>query len=171
VKGAPLQIKPNEMVWGDNAKETRDNILAMYKVPGLVVGLTEGLSGDNMKWAMIQFYDMALNPLAHMMGQALSEKLCPLYDEQLRCWYEEFTPNYPEHREATIKTDLVACAITPNEIRVMRGREPLPYAWADEPVRPVNMEQAGHPLGGEHTNPQDKPTKPKPQQPGTSDES
>lgn len=168
VKATPLSIKPNEMVWGESAMETRDNILGAFHVPPGIVALSPTNPEDRAT-----FCGEALNPLASFLGQVVSEKLCPLYDKGkrgLRLWYEDFVPNDPEHLEETIKTDLMCGAITPNEVRILRGREPYPEDWADRPVLPVNMAPLTLPAGGPHQDPNTLLPPNLPEQPRTNNE-
>lgn len=151
VKATPLSLKPNEMVWGENALETRSNILAGYNVPPGIVAAEPTTPEDR-----VTFCHEALNPLASFLGQTVSEKLCPLFStdkRQVRYWYEDFVPDDPTHLEQTIKTDLLCGAVTPNEVRILRGRQPYPYDWADSPVLPVNMAPLSSAQGGAHQDP------------------
>lgn len=145
----PLTLKPNEMVWGENADETARNLLAAFDVPW-TVGI--GSASDE---EMVQFLSGAVDPVCSLFGQVLSEKLCPFYapSRSLRIWWEDFVPDDPAHLEETIKTDLMCGAITPNEVRILRGRQPYPEAWADRPVLPVNMAPLTTPQGGQHQDP------------------
>ncbi len=147
VKVSPLSLRPDEMVWGENAKETALNTLAALDVP-YSVAVNEANEQDQ-----IRFCSQALNPLVSLLGQVISEKLCPLYAPDLQVWWEDFVPDNPAWLEETIKTDLMCGAITPNEVRILRGRQPYPEAWADRPVLPVNMAPLTTPQGGQHQDP------------------
>lgn len=158
VKVIPLSIEPNQMVFGETSKETRDNILAAYGVPPLIAGIMEGMSYGSITAAQAGFMAFCINPLLSFLGQVLTEKLAWKYDASLRIWWEDMTPDDPAQVEREIKTDLVGCAISPNEIRMKRGREPWPYSWADLPVRPVNMAPGSLPGGGAHQEPDGLPS-------------
>lgn len=155
VKASPLTLTANEMVFGETAKETRDNILALFGVPPVVAGIMDGLTYGSLVAAMQGFYTLTINPLFRFIGQNLTEKLARIYDPNLRVWWEDATPEDPDLREKQLATDLLAGAITPNEIRLMRGRQPYPddYVIGNDPVFPVNMTTANMlPLGGDSTN-------------------
>jgi len=155
VKIIPLSIQPNQMVFGETGAETRDNILDAFAVPRSNGHKTK----DEAIAGMTCFCFYALNPMAEFLGQVVTEKLAWRYDRNLKVWWEHFQPYDPEQIEREIKTDLLAMAITPNEIRNCRGREPLPYGWANKPISPSNMQRQGeNGQGGEH----DKDSKNKP---------
>lgn len=140
VKVSPLTLKPNEMVFGDTAKETRDNILALFGVPAIIAGLSENLTAGGHTAAQNCFCTQTINPFFRFLGQALTEKLARAFDESLRVWWEDATPEDPTIRENQIKTDLMAGAITVDEIRLLRGRQPYPEGgWGNYAPVPVNM--------------------------------
>lgn len=166
----PLQIKPAEMLWGESSSETRKNILAAYKVPEAVAALSDRMTYGSLRAAYFQFYSSAVNPTLRYFASVLSEKLCPLYSDNLRCWWEDQTPHDPEILERQIQTDLMGACLTINEQRALRGREPFPWDWADRPLAPVNMASVSEsgPFGGA-SDPQLPTAEPK--QPRISDES
>jgi HK97 family phage portal protein len=152
----PLVLKPNEMVFGETAQETRDNICNAYGVPVELVDL----KGDTLK-AESAFYSQTINPLCHFLGQVVSEKVGSRYEGQPRIWWEQFTVNDPEQINQNHKVDLLCGALTPNERRIAMGRQPYDGKWkafGDAPFLPVNMQSGSLPGGGDHTNlPGDKP--------------
>lgn len=173
VKVTPLNLKVNEMVFGDTAKETRDNLLSLFGVPPVIAGIMEGLTYGSLAAAQAGFYSLTICPLLRFYGQVITEKLARLYDLDLRVWWEDMTPADPQLVEEQIKTDLLAGAITVDEIRLMRGRQPYPEGgWGDNAVVPVNMtvvpidkpfpvnqanqgaanDKPGMPLGGDSTD-------------------
>lgn len=154
VTAKPLTIVPNQMVFGDTADKTRDNILAAYKVPHVVAGISDKMTYGSIMAAMQSFCSFCLAPKFSFMGQVLTEKLAqPYYGYEgtsLRIWFEDKTPDDPATRDNEIKTSLLCGAITPNEVRALYGREPLPYDWADMAVMPVNMQPGSLSQGGAH---------------------
>lgn len=135
----PLSLGINQMLFGETATETRDNILSLFGVPASVVGLSRDMTYGSLMASYISFMQMTVNPLLRYMGQVLTEKVAKLYDDSLRVWWEDITPQDPELTEKQIQTDLMCGAITPNEVRLMRGREPYPDTWGDQPIIPMNM--------------------------------
>lgn len=123
-KVKPLLTSPREFDYCESADQLRDNILAAYKIPTTAIGLGDGLSAQTITAADNLVCARAINPLCRQLGMVLTEKLAPLYGDDLRLWWDDSTPNDPEMVEKQIKTDLSAMAISPNEIRQLRGREP-----------------------------------------------
>ena len=94
------------------------------------------------------FMQQTINPILRYFGQVITEKVARNYDDSLKVWWEDITPHDPELVEKQIQTDLMCGAITPNEVRIMRGRQPYPTEWGNTPILPVNV--ASSPMGGEH---------------------
>jgi HK97 family phage portal protein len=149
VKVNPISILPNQMVFGDTAERTRDNILAAYAVPSIVAGIMKGATYGSILAAQTGFYAFCINPILRFLGQVLTEKLARLYDPNLRVWWEDFTPIDPAQRNADIKTMGMFGAITPDEVRIQNGFEPWGDEWGTTPLIPANMisQDSGGPGG------------------------
>lgn len=153
----PLTIVPNQMVFGETAEETRDNILAAFKVPHIVAGISKNMTNGSILAAQTGFMAFSVNPRCKFLGQVVTEKLanpCYSYDNvTVRVWFEDQTPENPQLRENILKTDLLYGARTTNEVRVLRGLEPYDPSivpWANTPLLPVNVAPGTLPGGGEH---------------------
>jgi HK97 family phage portal protein len=158
VKVIPLSLSPNLMLFGETATETRNNILAAFHVPPPSAGLMDGVSAESFEVARQGLCEGALNPRVTFLADVISEKVCPLYRSPapIRCWWESFVPVDQAKIESQIKTDLIAGAITPDEIRQLRGREPFNEPWSRRPLMPVNMAPLALPGGGDHVPPGDQ---------------
>ncbi len=152
VKVIPLSLKPNEMVFGDTAEMTRDNILAAFGVPSVVAGLMNGMTQGSSLAAQMGFYAFCINPILRFLGQLLTEKLARLYDPKLRVWWEDYTPIDPNQRNQDIKTQGLYGAISRNEIRIQFGYEPWDDPQYDKPILPAYLANQGEGLGG-HDDP------------------
>lgn len=144
----PLSLGINQMLFGETATEIRDNLLALFGVPASAAGLSKDMTYGSVMASHAGFMQQTINPLLRYFGQVITEKVARRYDDSLKVWWEDITPHDPELIEKQIQTDLMCGAITPNEVRVMRGREPYPTTWGDTPVLPVNV--ASSPMGGQH---------------------
>ena len=144
----PLSLGINQMLFGETATEIRDNLLALFGVPASAAGLSKDMTYGSVMASHAGFMQQTINPLLRYFGQVITEKVARRYDESLKVWWEDITPHDPELIEKQIQTDLMCGAITPNEVRVMRGREPYPTMWGDTPILPVNV--ASSPMGGQH---------------------
>ncbi len=166
MKVKPLTIEPNKMLFGPVGDQMRDNILGLFGVPVAMVNSTNMTYGGQ-RAAQYGFYSETVNPKLHFLGQVITEKLAWRYDSTLRVWWEDKSPSDPEVLDKRITTAGMFGAITPNQIRNLYGWEPLPYAWADQPVLPANMQATG-PMGG--ANASGKPPKPGTPSPHVSEE-
>lgn len=134
-----LQLSHDELGFCQSSDQLRDNTLALFHVPPPCVGVTHEMTYGSVRASMASLYTGAINPLFHFFGQHVTEKLAqPRYDRRLRVWWEDRTPTDPELREKSLMTDLSYGAKTMNEVRALRGDEPYPYAWANEPWMPMN---------------------------------
>ena len=150
VKVIPLTIKPNEMIFGQTSREMRDYIFAAFGIPTSLL-FDDGPSTYGSKGAARYVYhDQCVNPLRRFFSQVINEKLCPLYkgSSPVKVWWKDSLPLDPVTLEKAIQTDLMAGAISRNEIRVLRGREPWDDPEFDKPVLPANMVTT--PRGGDN---------------------
>lgn len=170
VKVRPLTLKASEMVFGETSIEMRDNICAAFGVPVELVDI----KGDTLK-AESAFYSQTVNPLCHLLGQVISTKVGRRYPQdtgRIRVWWEQFSVNDPELLNENTKVDLLCAAVTPNERRVMMGREPYTgdlKKFGDSPIRPVNVATGSLPGGGDHIPDSATPT-PDVEQPAINDD-
>lgn len=128
----PLTINPTEMAYNQTADQLRDMILALWRVPKEVAGIQDAGSEIAMYGPLRQFAENCLIPRLTYLGQVLTEKLASRWDRRLRVWWDDPAGEDPKQVNEDIKTDADCGAITPNEIRTLRGRDPLPDG--DKPV-------------------------------------
>lgn len=165
VKITPLSIKPNQMVFSDIGKDTMKNIMMGYGVPpGLCM-----LEGETLK-DQESFYSRTVNPLCRFLAWTITERVAKKYPKsktggELRVWWEAHRTDDSKQLNEDLKVDMLASSISPNEVRVLRGRQPWEDPEMDKPIRPVNMENAGTLPGGGSHNDGEKPPKHKPNQP------
>jgi len=139
--GAKLQgytNTPTEMAYLESADQTRDKCLAAYGTPKEVVG--QQPSGNELSWyaPMLQFCRFTIKPRLEWFGQVLTEKLAWRYDESLRVYWNDPTPDNPQQVNADLQADFAAGTITPNEWRAVRGREPY-QKGGDDPLVPSSL--------------------------------
>jgi HK97 family phage portal protein len=136
VKFHKLDIQPKQLAFGESSDQIRDNILSAYHVPAAVAGIIKDINGQTLWAASTLFYGNVVNPRCRMLGMTATEYFRKVYsDESLRVWYDDHTPDDPEMLEKRIASDLAAMAITPEEVRLLRGRRPYPFGGQD-PVMP-----------------------------------
>ncbi len=129
----PLQISPAEMLYMESASQCRDNVLALFGCPKEVIGIQDAGSEIAMYGPMAQFSRYTICPLLRMLSQELTLHLAKRWDNNLKIWWDDPTPDNPEQVNRDIETDLKAYAVVPNEVRTLRGREPYAHG-GDDPM-------------------------------------
>lgn len=144
-----LSVSPHEMAYCESSEQIRDNILALLGIPSVICGISRQMTYGSVLAAQKAYCEFAVNPLAAFLGQTISESLARQFDESLRVWWPNFSPDDPEQTEREIQTDLQFGVRTYNEIRAQRGY--TPYACGgDDPVIPLNMQPVGFNTGREY---------------------
>jgi HK97 family phage portal protein len=134
-----LNITPAEMDFSESAEQMRDQILALFGVPSVVAGISKDMTYGSVIASRAGFYYSVINPLFRFLGQHSTKKLAHIFDSSLRIWWEDRTPQDPETVEQAIRTDFACGAISPNEVRRIRGREPYPFGGDDPLVQGAMM--------------------------------
>jgi HK97 family phage portal protein len=148
-----FQLTPHELDFNASADGIRDQVLALFSVPATVVGLNKNMTYGSVMASLCAYFMGCLNPLYRAMGQVLTEKYSRRWDQNLRVWWEDRTPEDPELLEKTIHTDFLVGAITPNEVRALRGREPYPHG-GDNPLIQGALIELPYGTGEQVYNPQ-----------------
>lgn len=128
-----LTIAPVEMAYVESTDQIRDTVLALFGVPKELAGVQQAGSEIAMYGPMQLFNRYTIAPKYRYIGQVLSARLGSRYEGEPRIWWDDTTPDNPNQLNEDIKTDFLCKAITPNEIRTMRGREPFGFA-GDDPI-------------------------------------
>jgi HK97 family phage portal protein len=166
-KGAkvdPYTMTAKELDFCKSADQLRDSILALYGVPPVVAGITKNMTYGSVLAAQAGFCTFTVNPFLSFLGQALTERLAARFDEKLRVWWPDQSPDDPAVRNRDLALEIQAGSVSKNEIRAQFGRKRRPEAEADE-LLPGQYDAAGEaaPGGsapGDKTKPKKKP-KPK----------
>lgn len=136
-KLTPLSFNPSEMAYFQSEEQIRDMILSVFRVPGAAVGLVKEMTYGSILATLSAMCAFCANPRLTMMGLRFSKFLAPHFvddpDEQIKIWYDDCTPPDPAQVNADIAEDRANCAITPNEVRAIRGRQPYEHG-GDDPL-------------------------------------
>lgn len=115
---------PREMDYGISADQTRDNVLALRGTPKVIAGITEDVNRAAIDGANTIFAETTINPLLAMKAGFLSEKLAKRFDPNLIIWFDDCTPANSEQELRETELDAKIGAISPDERRIDRGRQP-----------------------------------------------
>jgi phage portal protein BeeE/2'-5' RNA ligase len=173
-KVTTLSFSPTEMAYFQSEEQIRDMILSAFGVPKSAVGVVSDMTFGSVLATLMSFCEQCINPLLAQEGQVETKHLASRFDEELpawstltagghggsggwrRCklWYDNCTPADPAQVNSDLTTDMAANAITPNEVRVLRGRPPYKLG-GDNPIvsgpgglmpMPLNVQEDGDDL-------------------------
>lgn len=168
----PLMINPTEMAYTDSADQLKDWVLSLLNVPKELVGLQP--VGGELSWyaPMLMFCRRTLQPLLRYIGNVLTRSLCPRWDDEMRLWWDDPTPDNPEQVAKTLQQDFTNGVLTVDEYRAVRGYEPLgpplgSLIWRQGTLVPidtqtgkVSKELAADMKGGQPAAPPGQPPNP-----------
>jgi HK97 family phage portal protein len=118
----------------------RDRILAGFRVPRTVLGITDDVNRANAEATNYIFALRTIKPKMQLIVSYLNEFLVPLYGENL---FLDFEDPVPENTELKVKEMAASVGVlSPNEQRERYfGYEPIDNA--DRPLAPLMMQPIG----------------------------
>lgn len=141
--GATLVQPPGdrELAMIQSSDQMRDYVIGMWGLTKSVLGFMEDANRASFEAALAQCFYLVVNPRLSMLGQVATEKLCPLFGEDLRLFWRDMTPadRATELQEWTLL--LNKGTYKPNEYRQWMGLEPI--AGGDKPVEPMQQVPGG----------------------------
>ena len=115
---------PRDMDYGTTGDIARDSNLALHNVPKVLLGITTDVNRATVEGANVVFCENKINPsLTHFAGM-LTKHLGQPYDPRIVVWFDDVTPRNEELELRKDQTDFSMGAVTPDEIRQKRGRDP-----------------------------------------------
>jgi len=121
-----ISVGGRELDFNEQQRMLRDDILAVFKVPKTVLGLTDDVNRSNAKATTIAFMERVVTPRMRKFVGVLNEFLLPMYsDDSL---FFDFTDPAPEDAEMKLKRYENALKwgwMTPNEVRAEENMEPI----------------------------------------------
>lgn len=149
----PLSYSPSEMAYEKSGEQTQKMILSGFLVPPSAVGLVDNMTYGSILATLGALCAFCLNPKLAASGQTQTKHLASRFDERtpaystrggvggrsgmrrVRLWYDDCVPADPQQVNSDIQADGQLYAITPNEVRALRGRKPY-RAGGDDPMGP-----------------------------------
>mgnify|MGYP003145072102 CR=1 FL=1 len=123
----PMALSQREMDFIETMRFTRDKILAIFRVPKSVLGLTEDVNRANAEAADFTFAKRTIKPKMQKLVEMLNEFLLPLFDDT-GTLFLDFEDPVPENLELKLKTareGITAGYLSPNEARALLGYDPV----------------------------------------------
>ncbi len=147
LKASPWTLSPAEMDYLNSSKMTRDEIFALFRVPGPVAGLVEnlGLGADIWFGARVMFCEGTIQPKLALIGQALTRDLGRRYGPDVTISFPDCSPRNQDQRRKDDALDARTGLRTYNEIRRARGLQPYPDPQFDRPILPAEPGRGGPP--------------------------
>lgn len=139
VKVVPLSIAPKDMSFESGFEQLRDAQSALYGCPKGAAGITDPGS-DRALWGERAVLMDNLKPLLQYIGETFTASVCIRWDDQLKLWWEDPTPQDPQQVNSDLSADGQHGIRTPNEWRSVRGLEPIENPLYDEPWVPQGFQ-------------------------------
>ena len=136
LKASPWTLTPAEMDFLNSSRMTRDEILAVFRVPPPITGLVEnmGLGADIWFGARVVFCEGTIQPKLDLLGQVLTRDLARRYGPDVTVAFADCSPRLLEKRRKDDELDAKLGLRTVNEIRKARGLAPFPDPRFDRPL-------------------------------------
>lgn len=130
LKSKQLALSQKDMDFLEQRKFTRDEIMAMFKVPKTRLGMTEGVTVSNAYATDYVFAKTVTKPNMQFIVDRLNEFYLPLFGEDPRDIFFTYTSPVPEDVDQVIKMDQSKLGNgigykTINEVRGEKGLLPV----------------------------------------------
>lgn len=141
LKASPWTLSPAEMDYLNSSRMTRDEIFALFRVPGPIAGLVEnpGLGANIWFGARVMFCEGTIQPKLALIGQALTRDLARRFGPDVVVAFPDCSPRNQDQRRADDALDARTGLRTYNEIRKTRGLKPYPDPRFDQPLLPPSL--------------------------------
>ena len=138
---SPWTLTPAEMDFLNSSRMTRDEILAVFRVPPPITGIVEnmGLGADIWFGARVMFCEGTLQPKLDLIGQCLTRDLGRRYGPDVAMAFPDCSPRNHGERRKDDELDARLGLRTFNEIRKARGLDPFPDPRFDKPILPADL--------------------------------
>ncbi len=138
-----------EMDFVNSETQSRDQILAAFRVGPTIAGITEQTSFAADTAARLGFYHGTLKSDLTMIGQILTEKLATRFEENLSVWWSNPEPDDPDYVLKKFQAMIPMSAATVNEFRESQGMTPFPHG-GDDPCAAPGMQPLSWATGEDH---------------------
>lgn len=142
-----------DMQFSDGRKDIRDEILAIFRVPKTILGISEDVNFASAQATEYVFAKYVIKPKMKFFVTKLNEFYLPLFNLNPQEWRFTFVDPVPENIEQQIairESGIKNYYLTPNEARAEIGKEPVeggddlyipslmqPIAGSDQPEGPA----------------------------------
>lgn len=135
-----VSLTPEEMDFLKQREYSRDEIMAMFRVPKTVLGITDDVNRANAEATDYVFAKRVVEPEIRFIIDKLNEFYLPMFGLDQDEYFFDYDDPVPENTELDIKrreSGLKYGYYTINEVRAEDGLEPV--EWGDEPILDSKM--------------------------------
>ena len=162
-KMSPFMMTTQDLDFLESKRFTRDEILAMFKVSGSNLGITEDVNRANAEAQEYSYAKRCIKPRLEQLVDFMNKRLLrPIYGGEYKLDFEDPIPENTEMRLREAEAG-VNKWLTINEVRDMYGREALQNGNGDQlyvPISNVPIEDLEY-LNDDTTNqPTNEPAEP-----------
>lgn len=127
LKASPLTLTQRDMDFIEQQRFSRDKILAIFKVPKSILGITEDVNRANAEAGDVVFAKRTIKPKMERIIEQLNEFLIPLFpgSDNLYLDFENPVPEDTIQKLAVVASGLEKGWLTINEARAMNGLESI----------------------------------------------
>lgn len=136
----PMVISQKDMDFLKQREYSRDEIMAMFKVPKARLGMTDGVTVSNAEATDYIFAKNVVKPKMQFITDRLNEFYLPLFKENQKQIYFTFDDPVPQNVELQLKkweSGITSGYQTRNEVRAEMGKEPI--EGGDDILVPFSM--------------------------------
>lgn len=143
LKFNPVQVSQKDMEFLEQRKFSRDEIMAIFRVPKTAILITEGVNRANAEAVDYVFSKRVIKPRIQFIVDRLNEFYLPLFNEDTTKARFDFKDPTPENTELAIKVYEAGVNkwLTINDIREEEGKEPVD--GGDQIYLPINVAPIG----------------------------
>jgi len=124
----PMNLSQKDMDFLEQRRFTRDEIMAMFRVPKTILGITEDVNRANAEASEYVFAKRVIVPRMQFLVDHLNEFYLPLFGIDPNTMWFEFDDPVPQNVELDLQykgSGLKDGWLTPNEAREMEGLAPV----------------------------------------------
>lgn len=125
MKAKPWERTAAEMQLDQRQEQLRDGLFAVRGMSKVVAGLSTEVNRATSEAALVATCENSIVPRHRFIAGCLTEKLAVRWDPRLVVWFEDCAPRDWQREIEETRLDSEIGAITPDERRVARDREPM----------------------------------------------
>lgn len=128
-----------DMDYSGSSPEMRDNVLALRGVNKVMAGITTEVNRATVEAADVIFCQNVMNPINSMLAGLMSEKVAKRFDPRILCWFDDCAPSDWEREIKETTLDWQMGAVSPDERRIDRNRDPWGTTASQQPYLPAGL--------------------------------